>query len=64
VNLMVMLVSSNGQDLSLEFSVRDTGIGIPAADKERMMSSHISSRNTESRHLRRIAMRAGDHYGD
>ena len=39
VNLMVMLVSSNGQDLTLEFSVRDTGIGIPAADKERIFGA-------------------------
>lgn len=39
VNLLVMLVSSNGQDLTLEFSVRDTGIGIPAADKERIFGA-------------------------
>ncbi|MCX7043605.1 MAG: response regulator [Gammaproteobacteria bacterium] len=39
VNLVVMLVSSNGQDLTLEFSVRDTGIGIPAADKERIFGA-------------------------
>ncbi len=34
-----MLVSSNGQELTLEFSVRDTGIGIPAADKERIFGA-------------------------
>ena len=39
VNLVVMLVSSKGQDLTLEFSVRDTGIGIPAADKERIFGA-------------------------
>lgn len=39
VNLVVMLVSSNGHDLTLEFSVRDTGIGIPAADKERIFGA-------------------------
>lgn len=39
VNLVVMLVSSKGQDLNLEFSVRDTGIGIPEADKERIFGA-------------------------
>ena len=39
VNLIVMLVSSKGQDLVLEFSVRDTGIGIAEADKERIFGA-------------------------
>jgi two-component system sensor histidine kinase RpfC len=36
VNLQVQLVSTAGSVLRLCFSVRDTGIGIPAEDKERI----------------------------
>jgi len=36
VGLQVQLVSSTGSELRLCFSVRDTGIGIPAEDRERI----------------------------
>ena len=39
VNLQVLLRSSQGSNLRLCFSVRDTGIGIPAEDKERIFQA-------------------------
>ncbi len=39
VNLRVLLKSTEGSVLRLCFSVRDTGIGIPAADKERIFQA-------------------------
>ena len=39
VSLRVSLRSSRGSDLRLCFSVRDTGIGIPAEDKERIFQA-------------------------